>query len=239
MPDSISGLTKNEIITAAIFPLGYSSSDITGDLSTHLSALFDDALLDFCQRNDWRFLHTKATISLSQGVRTYDFQSNSIYVDKIERLFITTTGKSGRIYKTSYQRIINNDPEETGTGTPRYYAEWGDQTIYFDVTTDQAYTGKVYYKQKPPMVTDSGGYTIVPRDLKPALVLGLKWKLAADKGDRRKQEFEGDYEKKVFSLITNENTYLESGDDSIEMPQDSTNIGGAIPSYEQWLGRVL
>jgi hypothetical protein len=238
MPDAISGFTKNEIITAAVFPLGYSSSDLTGDLSTHLSVLFDDALIDFCKRADWNFLHTTATLSIGNAERTYSLSNASLYPEHIERIFITTTGKSGRITKSDYHKLIREDPESTNTGTPQYYAMWGESTLYWDRTTDQAYTATMLYKRLPPMVTDGSNYPIVPRHLQAALVLGVKWKVAADKGDGRASGFYDAYEKKVMESIVAKNLHLEAGEDSIEHDSVPNGLGGQ-PNYQSWLNRAL
>lgn len=153
----------------------------------------------------------------------------------IERIFITTPGFGGRVYKDSYHRLVRSDPESTNSGTPKRYGPWGADTIYFDKTTDREYSATLLYKQKPPMVMTGTDYPIVQRDLQPALTLGVKWKVAADKGDRRADQFQRDYESRVLLEMTDANTYLESGLDSMEQPGEANDVGSQ-PTYEEWLG---
>lgn len=88
------------------------------------------------------------------------------------------------------------------------------------------------------MITDGTSYPIVPRDLQFALTLGVKWKVAADKGDGRADQFQRDYESRILQDMTDENTYLESGLDSIEQPDEAIGIGEQ-PTYNDYLSQFF
>ena len=123
---------------------------------------------------------------------------------------ITTAGSAKRVYKDSYTSFKADDPEGTETGTPQYYSEWGNQLITFDKITNTSYSGLVLYKQLPQMVTADGSYSIIPRQYQHIHVRGIRWRFAADKGDRRLTTFKTDYDEALARAISKEQQELES-----------------------------
>ena len=219
MADAINGQTKLETITAAAFSIGYKSSHLVGDLKTQLDALYDEGLLEICEAWDWKFLHTTAVMAISDTDRSYDFAANSIYVDQIENIFITTSGQSRKLVKKNYGYIKDIDIESTDAGTPNYYAEWGDSLIYFERALDQDLSASLIYKQLPAMVIADDSYSVIPRKNQKIHRYYIRWKLASDKGDQRAGLFEREYESALQKGIINDQQELDSGD-FYEMPGD-------------------
>lgn len=235
MSDAISGYTKDEIITAASFPLGYKSSDISGDLSTHLSLIFDEALLGFCELNDWRFLHTTGTFTVLSGARTVNLQTETIYCDHPEALYITTAASRRRVRSANYQTLRDLDPDGTLTGAPYAYARWGETSLYFERTLDADLDFLLLYKRIIPMVTSGSSYPIVPRRLQRHLINYLRWKFAEDKGDSRHMNFKSTFETEVQRAISNDNLSLEITD---SVRQEGELPGLSESSMNDFLARV-
>lgn len=210
MVDAVQGMTRLETIQYGAFPLGYKSAMITGDVKNQLVQIYDEGLIEICGAYDWRFLRTSATISITTA--TYNFVSNSIYVDQIDSIFVTTTGKSGRIFPGNWDDFKNEDPEFTATGRPNRYAEWGNGIIVFDTTPDQTYSGIVLYKQIPQMVTDDSSYSIIPRKYQFVHRDYISWKFSEEKGDKRNQFFKTKYEESIQKALIIEQNKIDSGD---------------------------
>lgn len=58
------------------------------------------------------------------------------------------------IYPRSYEYIRNYAPDETVTGTPKFYADYNFNNWLFGPTPDAAYPFEVLYYEIPPLLSD-------------------------------------------------------------------------------------
>lgn len=227
MVDAISGMTRFELITAASFPIGYTSSKLTGDILTQLNSYYDEGLIQICSVYDFKFLRTTASITLASGSRTYSLSSNSIYAKQIDSIYLTSTENARKLEKRSYTFLKTFDPDANDTGVPNFWAEWGDQTIYLDTAPDSSLNAVMLYTRIPPMVTSNDGYSILPRQHQHVHQKYVRYRLCEDKNDRRMQAFKSEYESALQAMIVSEQNELESenyyGDDPAQNSQPTMN----------------
>lgn len=230
MVDSISGLNKLELITAAAFPVGYPSSKITGDLLTQLNAYYDEGLIDICSKYDFRFTRASASLSLTSGSRTYSLSSNSLYVKHVDSIFLTDSAYARKLSKRSYTILKDVDPEASDTGTPNFYAEWGGETLYFDTAPDTTLNAVMLYTRIPAMVMSSSGYSIIPRQHQHVHQKYIRYRLCEDKNDRRMMAFKAAYDQAIQEMIVSEQNELESENYYGEEP-----VGGKQATMDDYL----
>lgn len=241
MADAISGFQKQEIITAAIFPIGYTSANYTtaGDLQNQLNEIYDEAIIDISHSLDWRFLHSSYTWSQSSG-NTYDLSSHSVYPLHIESLFITTLGKGKRVFKSDWKTFLRQDPSGINTGDPTLYDRWSDSVIIFDRSIQSTCDFNLLYKRIIPMQESAASYPIIPRQYQRNIRNYVRWKVAEDKGDRRASQFAEVYFATLEKDKIIEQAVLDSGDQRIVQPDEYDASGGYQPTsrdvYNRWHG---
>lgn len=204
--DSISGFTTNELITHAVATKGWTSTDLATQ-STIRDQLMQGLNLiqfDYCGRNDWNFLHTNSTLSVTASDATYDLANDC---EKIEILYDKANNRI--IRPTSNKEMTRADPNEDWTNSGAYvYTRWGDRSIILQPTPTASGTLYYRYKKLPAYISSLSAYPTVPFKYQKTLLHGLKsyfYDLVDDqRADRERQLFEQgigqDWEKDVFDL---------------------------------------
>lgn len=144
--------------------------DILGDTSTEfrvfLRKRFNSTLRHFWNLHDFEFTHGVGTFSTVAGTELYDLNSTGIVgvgnnnirsIHDIEFMYDSTRGNN--ITKVNLSDIRRSDPRQTSTGTPRYYAPWGQWQLYLKDKPNVVSVIKFLYKKTPTIPAEAGDAT--------------------------------------------------------------------------------
>lgn len=117
-------------------------SDTTEFSSTLITGHINDAYWDICSREDWPFLETSASVTLSTASVTKPTRFNRMLA-----LIIPSNGQV--VEPKPYSYILKNySLSTTATGCPRFYYFIGEN-LYVYPTPDTSYTATALYIQYP------------------------------------------------------------------------------------------
>tara|TARA_R100001126_G_C4819348_1_gene145920 strand:- start:180 stop:824 length:645 start_codon:yes stop_codon:yes gene_type:complete len=113
----------------------------------------EERILKECQLDVFRKNSQGSTTSGNQYLsKPTDFLSqNSLSV-------INSSSKEFLLYK-QVTALQDYTPNPTTTGTPKYYADWDNDTFLLAPTPDSAYTVELHYFYRPTSITDSSDGT--------------------------------------------------------------------------------
>lgn len=123
-------------------------SDTTEFSNTVIMGHINDAYWDICAREDWPFLETSASVSISAAQITKPTRFN--------RMLTFMVPSNGYIIEPkSYTWILKNYNMSTSvTGPPRFYYFIGEN-LYVYPTPDTTYTSTCHYIQYPAELSSS------------------------------------------------------------------------------------
>jgi|TARA_R100001129_G_scaffold110070_1_gene75512 hypothetical protein len=113
----------------------------------------EERILKECQLDVFRKNSQGSTTSGNQYLsKPTDFLAqNSLSV-------INSSSKEFLLYK-QVTALQDYTPNPTTTGTPKYYADWDNDTFLLAPTPDSAYTVELHYFYRPTSITDSSDGT--------------------------------------------------------------------------------
>ena len=134
------------------------------DYTQNTETTFDSQLSRFILNAEERILkecQLDVFRKSSQGSATSGNQYLSKPTDFLSQNSLSVINSSSKEFLLYKQATMLQDytPDPTTTGTPKYYADWDNDTFLLAPTPDSAYTMEVHYFYRPTSITTSSDGT--------------------------------------------------------------------------------